>query len=210
MMGEQYGFRRECRTYWSRPIYDQIVASFNELPVAALLNRNFCVHSGIAPKLRTVDDVLAISKLKGDFGDNLVSDLVWSDLRGDIDEFEASPRGCGVLFGEGAVRRFIHGIQVDRVNRAHESCRGGFDWPFGPGTTVLTLFSSCDYCESMNDAAVAIVRQDGDIECCRFPPLSRREARSRRVTFPEWGLDEHQLVLRPELQTLDVGTAITV
>jgi diadenosine tetraphosphatase ApaH/serine/threonine PP2A family protein phosphatase len=210
MMSEQYGFSRECCVHWSRPIYDQIVASFNQLPIAALLDRNFCVHGGISPKLRTRDDVLAIPKLAADFGDDVASDLVWSDPRDDVDEFDASPRGCGMLFGEEAVRKFVDAVHVDRVIRAHESCPEGFDWPFGLGTTVLTLFSSCDYCESMNDAAVAIVRPDGDIQCRRFPPLSRREAGNRRVTIPEWALEERDIVLPPELPTLDVAIEITV
>jgi serine/threonine-protein phosphatase 2B catalytic subunit len=72
MMNEQYDFWRECCVHWSRPIYDQIVASFNELPVAALFNRDLCVDAGISRKPRTRDDVLAISKIV----DDVISDLV--------------------------------------------------------------------------------------------------------------------------------------
>jgi hypothetical protein len=74
----------------------------------------------------------------------------------------------------------------------------------------MMLFSSCDYCESMNDGAVAIVIPDRDIECCEFPPLSARDARNRRITILEWGLEQRDIFLPPELPPLELGVEITV
>jgi hypothetical protein len=62
----------------------------------------------------------------------------------------------------------------------------------------------------MNDGAVAIVTPGRDIECCRFPPLSARDARNRRVTIPEWGLEQRGIVLPPEVPPLEIGVEITV
>jgi hypothetical protein len=69
------------------------------------------------------------------------------------------------------------------------------------------LFSSCNDCESMNDAAVA---PDSDIECCRFLLISARDARNRRIIIPEWRLEQPDLVLPPELPPLELGVEITV
>jgi hypothetical protein len=119
-----------------------------------------------------------------------VSELVWSDPRDDIGDFEASPRVCGWVFGEDAVTRFTEATGFSRLIRAHECCPNGFEWPFGENASVLTLFSSCDYYQSMNDAAIANER--GEIKCVRLAPLSRRKAANRCVTLPDWGI-EHDI-----------------
>jgi diadenosine tetraphosphatase ApaH/serine/threonine PP2A family protein phosphatase len=191
-MAEVYGFCRECQRRFGAEIYGAVIASFAALPLAATLARNFCVHGGISPRLQTADDVARIAKDFSEFGDNLASDLLWSDPRPDVGEFEVSPRGCGRLFGEDAVSQFVEQTGIcDRIIRAHESCEDGYDWPFSE-PTVLTLFSSCDYCEMMNDAGVAIVGDDGQPECATLPPLVPGQMKKRRVTFPEWALEAEE------------------
>jgi diadenosine tetraphosphatase ApaH/serine/threonine PP2A family protein phosphatase len=207
-MTELYGFRRECQTRMSNDIYHKIVASFDSLPLAAILFRNFCVHGGISPSLRTAADVAHIPKDCAPFGDNLASDLLWSDPRIEVSEYESNPRGCGRLFGEEAVSTFTTQTGIcDRVIRAHESCTNGFDWPFAD-PTVLTLFSSCDYCQMMNDAGVAIVSADGEPKCHALAPLLSRQMKRRRVTFPDWALCVDSAPVAPARELDDCLTVL--
>jgi hypothetical protein len=48
--------------------------------------------------------VTGISKQIDEFGDDLASDLLWSDPRIAVDQYEKSPRGCGRDFGEEIVK----------------------------------------------------------------------------------------------------------
>jgi hypothetical protein len=119
-------------------------------------------------------------------------DLLWSDPRAKVTEFEDSPRGCGVLFGREAVERFLRVCPgAFRIVRSHESCQDGFDWPFTQEGPVLTVFSSCDYCNTGNDAAVAtITDSDNSAKCVAFAPIIGQQIEKKRVIFPEWLMRE--------------------
>lgn len=40
---------------YSQDLYDRVIACFNLMPIACLLNgKFFCVHGGISPELKTV------------------------------------------------------------------------------------------------------------------------------------------------------------
>jgi diadenosine tetraphosphatase ApaH/serine/threonine PP2A family protein phosphatase len=193
LMCELYGFKRECETRLSYQMYSMIMQSFDELPIAAIIGQNFCVHGGISPLLKSADDIMSIAKIKGErpLGENMMSDLVWSDPCARVAEFEKSPRGCGVLFGAEAVNKFTKecGI-VSRIIRSHESCADGFEWPFSENGPVLTVFSSCNYCETMNNAAVAMISDSSDsTECTILRPLDDEIKSRRRVQFPIWLVD---------------------
>jgi hypothetical protein len=42
----------------------------------------------------------------------------------------------------------------------------------------------------MNGAAIAVAKDRSEIECLRLPPLSRREVFNRRVTIPDWAVED--------------------
>jgi hypothetical protein len=109
-----------------------------------------------------------------------------------VSEFEKSPGGCGVLFGKEAVMRFLNECPgVFRIIRSHESCKAGVDWPFTEGGPVLTVFSSCDYCQTGNDAGVVAVTDcDDSVRCSILPPLTGKQIEKRRVMFPEWLIND--------------------
>jgi protein phosphatase len=213
LMSELYGFKYECEVRLSLQIYKKIMASFDELPIAAIIGRNFCVHGGISPQLKSSGDILSITKIKGGqpLGESVVTDLVWSDPSNRVSEFEKSPRGCGVLFGADAVNKFTKecGI-VSRIIRSHESCSGGFEWPFSENGPVLTVFSSCNYCEIMNDAAIATVSDESATpDCTILPPLGESMRSKRRITFPVWIFDSPNDGMRSLPLATDISDALS-
>jgi diadenosine tetraphosphatase ApaH/serine/threonine PP2A family protein phosphatase len=207
-MSDSYGFRRECESRISRQIYERIVDSFDSLPIAARIGGNYCVHGGISPRLQTEEAIRNIEKVRqdDDFLKSVSCEMLWSDPCSNVIEFDKSPRGCGVLFGPEAVKKFLSACPgTFRVIRSHESCRLGFDWPFKIGGTVLTVFSSCDYCDTMNDAGVAVVTDyDDSVNCMRLAPLTPIQLAKRRVTFPKWLFEGEMMETPPFDNTEDL------
>jgi diadenosine tetraphosphatase ApaH/serine/threonine PP2A family protein phosphatase len=209
-MNHVYGFKRECVSRLSKELFLQITASFEELPLAARLFNNFCVHGGISPKLRSLSDLRAMTKGCTSFGDNLPTDLLWSDPSIEVEEFEKSSRGCGNLFGANAVITFAKETGIcDRVIRAHEMCSAGYDFPLDMGL-VLTLFSSSDYCEMMNDGGFAIVKDNGDPEIHQLFPLAPKQRQKRKITYPEWAMDSLTAMIVPPIDDMIHGLNITI
>jgi diadenosine tetraphosphatase ApaH/serine/threonine PP2A family protein phosphatase len=210
-MSDAYGFRRECEYRLSRALYEQIIRSFDSLPIAARIGGNYCVHGGLSPKLMTEHAIPTVEKLsqKVSFLDSPSCEMLWSDPSPSVAEFAKSPRGFGVLFGRDAVTKFLAACPgAFRIVRSHESCQAGFNWPFSEGGPVLTVFSSCDYCNMGNYAGVVTVTDgDNSVKCQAIPPVGTADARKRRVIYPEWLMKETGMVRLEsvdELANLDI------
>ena len=61
-------------------------------------NRIFCVHGGLSPIVRTIDQIQVIERLQEIPHQGAYCDLMWSDPE-DIAGWAISPRGAGYLFG---------------------------------------------------------------------------------------------------------------
>ena len=58
---KHFTFRLECNYKYSIQVYDAIMEAFDALPLAAVVNNQFfCVHGGISPELKTVEDVNSV------------------------------------------------------------------------------------------------------------------------------------------------------
>ena len=69
-------------------------------------NRIFCVHGGLSPELRTIDQIQTIERVQEIPHIGPYCDLMWSDPE-DILEWAVSPRGAGYLFGSVATSEVI-------------------------------------------------------------------------------------------------------
>jgi diadenosine tetraphosphatase ApaH/serine/threonine PP2A family protein phosphatase len=196
---ETFGFRRECLGKLSTEIYNAILDSFDSLPLAAIHDENLCVHGGISPYIQNVDDLNQLEKKVTEYGNNSASDLLWSDPRIDVEDYDENPRGCGQVFGPKALEEFLARTGTSRLIRAHENCQKGFDYPFR-SDIAITIFSTPDYCQLKNNGAVAMVSADGTIVLEHFQPCPDINTRTRRLTFPRWNLsDGHHRPIRSEL-----------
>lgn len=61
-------------------------------------DRVFCVHGGLSPILRTIDQIQVLERLQEIPHQGAYCDLMWSDPE-DIAGWAVSPRGAGYLFG---------------------------------------------------------------------------------------------------------------
>jgi serine/threonine-protein phosphatase PP1 catalytic subunit len=200
-----YGFRRECLQKYSIRLYEAAVQSFENMPIAAVANSWFCVHGGIAPGLMSGGVTAKDSEV--------VPDLLWSDPCDEVAEFEPNPRGCGVLFGEAAAARFLDTCGLRGIIRAHQACQHGVDWPFLDQGRVVTVFSTYDYCESMNDAAILLMDAEGNIKVEVIAPVLPQRRSNIIFIWPTWLLSESPrmpIALDRVNLEIDPGPAITV
>lgn len=202
-MSTMYGFQQECQAKLSQRIFQAICETFDTLPIVAVIGGNLCIHGGITEGIKSRDDLYSISKPQQGVpefkGFEREMDMLWSDPEFDADGFEESPRGLGHVFGYEEAVQFLRDCDMTRLIRAHQACLNGYNWVFDENGPVLTVFSTCDYTDMMNDAAVVIVSSETDeYEIIAFRPLTRKQM--NRADWPDWLLATSPLFRPPEAQ----------
>jgi serine/threonine-protein phosphatase PP1 catalytic subunit len=166
-MTKFYGFYDDCRrpAYWGNYDGDAQYAHFssvmNWLPYAAVVgNAIFCVHGGISPNLKSLDNIRNIPRPCEIPEQGLECDLVWADPDPVIDDWRPSDRGASFYFGLPQLDGFLTKFGFQIVLRAHQCVDDGFDFPFdGRGSqSITTVFSAPNYgYDSGNRGAVVQV-----------------------------------------------------
>jgi diadenosine tetraphosphatase ApaH/serine/threonine PP2A family protein phosphatase len=150
----------------------------------------FCVHGGISPDLTFVAQLSHFTKPDSIPPSGIIADLLWSDPRADIPEFETGARGSGYNFGYVALKNFLDKNRLRFVIRSHQYCNT-FEWAFGECPkyehTCLTIFSTTNYCGLQNHGSVASVDAMGnDPQMILLQPLTQRDKEKSLVKFPDW------------------------
>jgi serine/threonine-protein phosphatase PP1 catalytic subunit len=166
-----YGFLSECESRYSRHIWVRFNEVFKYLPLAAIIgNRIFCVHGGISPNLDNIQRInsvvrpLEVSCAMTDSENGFVMDLLWADPDRYHSGFNYSERGTSYTFGSDVTDEFLDKNDFDLICRAHQVVRDGFEFPFHPDQTVLTIFSASNYCGDYGNKA-AMLKIDSSLTC---------------------------------------------
>jgi len=140
-----YGFYDECQQkYGNANAWKYCTQVFDLLTVAALIDgRVLCVHGGLSPDIRTLDQIRTINRNQeipheGDF-----CDLMWSDPE-DIETWQVSPRGAGWLFGSRVTNEFVTINNLEVIARAHQLVNDGYKFMFNK--QLVTVWSAPNYC----------------------------------------------------------------
>ena len=102
---------------------------------AIIDSKILCVHGGLSPDLRTLDQVRTIERVCEIPHEGPFCDLVWSDPE-DVDAWAVSPRGAGWLFGARVTAEFNRINGLDLVCRAHQLVQEGLKYSFDDRSLV--------------------------------------------------------------------------
>jgi len=122
------------------------------LTIAAVIDGEvFCVHGGLSPDIRTIDQIRTIDRLKEVPHEGPFCDLVWSDPEDMETAWAISPRGAGWLFGHQVTKEFneVNGLKL--VCRAHQLVQEGYKFMFDE--QLVTVWSAPNYCYRCGNVA---------------------------------------------------------
>lgn len=136
-----YGFYDECKRRCNVKIWKTFIDCFNTLPISAIVaGKIFCVHGGLSPALRHMDDIRNIARPTDvpDYG--LLNDLLWSDPADMEQDWEPNERGVSYCFGKNVITDFLAVHDFDLICRAHMVVEDGYE--FFNDRVLVTVFSA--------------------------------------------------------------------
>lgn len=167
-----YGFYDECKRRYSINLWKIFTECFDWLPIAALIDRRIlCMHGGISPDLRNLDQIRKIKRPTDVPDKGLLCDLLWSDPDKNIAGWGDNDRGVSVTFGADVVDDFLEMVNIDLICRAHQVVEDGYE--FFADKSLVTLFSAPNYCGEFENSGV-IMNVDERL-CCSFQVLKPSE-----------------------------------
>lgn len=160
-----YGFYDECnRKFGNASVWRHCVQCFDAFGIGAIVDgRVLCVHGGLSPDVRTIDQIRAIDRQQEIPHEGAFCDLVWSDPEERLTSapWQVSPRGAGFLFGARVTDEFAATNRLELVARAHQLVMEGKQYHF-PNRNLVTVWSAPNYCYRCgNVAAVLTLGDDG-------------------------------------------------
>mmetsp|Transcript_36968 Transcript_36968/g.59832 ORF Transcript_36968/g.59832 Transcript_36968/m.59832 type:complete len:460 (+) Transcript_36968:150-1529(+) len=164
---DYFNFKIECKHKYDLKVYDDFMECFDCLPLAANLDgKFFCVHGGLSPEVKTLEDVTKIYRFREPPPSGPMCDLLWADPLDEsqdtynVDFVHNHVRGCSYYFGFAAACNFLEDNGLLSILRAHEAQDEGYklykkrdatEFP-----TVITLFSAPNYCDVYRNKAAVL------------------------------------------------------
>jgi diadenosine tetraphosphatase ApaH/serine/threonine PP2A family protein phosphatase len=150
---------------------------FLELPLCAIVGeRVFCVHGGISPDVDIVTNAISAEHFPRPLiveDSGVVTDFLWADPSPDDPGFVESDRGASWTFGTRVSADFLRRNGFDLLIRAHQVVKNGYDFPFEPDHSVVTVFSCPNYCgDCENNGATIVIEEDMK---CQFKVINWNE-----------------------------------
>lgn len=174
-MTDYFTFKLECKHKYSETVYNACMDSFCNLPLAAIMNKQFlCIHGGLSPELHTLDDLRAINRFREPPTHGLMCDILWADPLEDFGN-EKNPsenfihnhvRGCSYFFTYNAACQFLERNGLLSIIRAHEAQDAGYRMYKKTKTTgfpsVMTIFSAPNYLDVYSNKA-AVLKYEANV-----------------------------------------------
>ncbi|CAI4047172.1 calcineurin catalytic subunit A SKDI_12G4600 [Saccharomyces kudriavzevii IFO 1802] len=182
-----FTFKNEMLHKYDMEVYDACCRSFNTLPLAALMNgQYFCVHGGISPELKSVEDVNKVNRFREIPSRGLMCDLLWADPVEEYDdardgsEFDPSEddfvpnslRGCSFAFTFKASCNFLKANGLLSIIRAHEAQDAGYRMYKNNKVTgfpsLITMFSAPNYLDTYHNKAAVLKYEENVMNIRQF------------------------------------------
>jgi serine/threonine-protein phosphatase PP1 catalytic subunit len=158
-----YGLLNECETRFgndAKLVFNKINEVFCVLPLCAIINNKiFCVHGGISPDLKSLNDIKMINRCGKIPEKGLVCDLMWSDPSNSANRWGKNSRGVSYTYNSVAINAFLKYNKLQLLCRAHQLVSEGYKF-FG-NDKMITVFSAPNYCGNCgNDGAVMKINEN--------------------------------------------------
>jgi serine/threonine-protein phosphatase 6 catalytic subunit len=136
-------------------VWRHCVNTFDTFGLCALIDETvLCVHGGLSPDVRTLDQIRAIDRNQEIPHEGAFCDLVWSDPEDIPGSWQMSPRGAGYLFGSRVVNEFHHVNELSLLARAHQLVMEGRKYHFDK--SLVTVWSAPNYCYRCGNVAAIL------------------------------------------------------
>ena len=185
-INKSYGFYEEVVTRFGHSgLYARINEFFDYLPLAAVIDRKiFCVHGGLSPSVKLVEQIALIDRPQDIETKSEVSDLVWSDPD-NITGWLMNQRGAGYLFGSDPTNEFCANNRLKLIARAHQLAEKGYATMFDEA--LVTVWSAPNYMyRSGNLASVMAVDENLETEFKVFSAVPDSERRKPNDRIPDY------------------------
>ncbi|OHT09302.1 Serine/threonine-protein phosphatase PP1-1 [Tritrichomonas foetus] len=161
-----YGFQDECSArYPDARLWETFNDVFSYLPLAAIISsRIFAVHGGLSHSLKDINEIKKVKRPIDVPENGFIADLLWADPQPDIQGYNESERGTSYTFGQDIADDFLQKNDFDLICRAHQVVENGFDFPFFPNQSVVTVFSAPNYCDEFGNRG-AMLKIDSTLLC---------------------------------------------
>lgn len=161
-----YGFKDECDQYFpNTDIWQQFNDVFSYLPIAAIISeRIFCVHGGLSKDISKLSEIENLKRPLEVPESGPLADLLWADPKNDTQGYQESDRGTSYTFGPDVANNFLEENDFDLICRAHQVVNDGFEFPFYPKQSVVTVFSAPNYCNEFGNKG-AMLMIDENLTC---------------------------------------------
>jgi len=158
-----YGLLAECETRFgndARLVFNKINEVLCVLPLCAIINSKiFCVHGGISPELKTLNDIKILNRYGKIPDKGLLCDLMWSDPSNSNVKWGQNSRGVSYTYNSMAINTFLKNNKLQLLCRAHQLVSDGYKF-FG-NDKMITVFSAPNYCGNCgNDGAVLKISEN--------------------------------------------------
>jgi serine/threonine-protein phosphatase PP1 catalytic subunit len=164
-ISKNYGFYEECKNRYSVKLWKTFVNAFKHMPVCAIIgDRIICMHGGLSPHLKNLNDINNIIRPVEIPEKGLLADLLWSDPY-DQGNFGWSPndRGISYVFDECIISEFLKKNDLKFICRGHQVVEDGYEF-YKNKRELVTLFSAPRYCGEFDNKG-AILKIDKNYTC---------------------------------------------
>lgn len=179
-MADSFGFAYEVEeklkdSEQANIVLTKFYDAFDCLPIAALISdKIFCVHGGLSPELKAVNDILQIKRPTSIPEEGILADLLWSDPNINTELWGPNDRGATFTWGKKVASDFIQSNKLNKIVRGHQMAQNGINYPFFPDRSVITVFTASNYAGQYTNVA-AFVEVDKDPTVISFRILKHIE-----------------------------------
>jgi serine/threonine-protein phosphatase PP1 catalytic subunit len=108
----------------------------------------------------TLDGIAQLMRFGEIPDDGPICDLLWSDPDAKVEDWAPSDRGETVFWGLRSATKFLNDNGLEMIVRGHQIADEGFEYPFEPDRSVVTVFSaSCSPDDFENKACFMTIQQ---------------------------------------------------